>query len=81
MARIIPPLTETQIRNAKPKEKEYKLSDGGGLYLLVKPHGSKHWRMNYRFNGKNKTLAFDMYPEVSLADARKRRADEVEGGR
>lgn len=57
---------EIQIRNAKPKEKACKPADGGSLYLLVMPHGLKHWRMNYRFNGKNKTIAFDMYPEVPL---------------
>lgn len=75
MAKIIPPLTDVQPRNAKPKDKPYKLADGGGLHLLVTPDGSKYWRMNYRFDTKNKTLAFGKYPEVSLSDARKRRAE------
>jgi len=52
-----------------------KLSDGGGMYLLVKPDGGKYWRMNYRFDGKQKTLSFGVYPTVTLADARQRRED------
>lgn len=75
MAKIINPLTDTLPRNAKPKEKPYKLADGGGLHLLVTPDGAKYWRMNYRFNDKNKTLAFGKYPDVSLGEARKRRQE------
>jgi hypothetical protein len=63
----------TQPRTAKPKEKPYKLSDGGGLYLLVNPDRSKYWRMGYRFEGTERLLAFGKYPEISLADARKAR--------
>ena len=48
------PLTDTAIRNAKPRKKLVKLSDGGGLYLLIQPHGTKLWRMGYRFGGKQK---------------------------
>ncbi|MBN8544268.1 MAG: tyrosine-type recombinase/integrase [Alphaproteobacteria bacterium] len=66
-------LTDRQIREAKPKEKAYKLSDGDGLYLLVKPNGRKYWRFKYRFLNKEKGIAFGVYPEVSLADARERR--------
>lgn len=66
-------LTDTAARNAKPKDKPYKLPDGGGLYLQVTASGSKLWRMKYRFLGKEKLLAFGQYPAVSLADARKRR--------
>lgn len=69
------PLTDTACRNAKPAEKTRKISDAGGLYLQIEPKGSKLWRMNYRFAGKQKTLAFGKYPEVSLADARSRRDD------
>lgn len=67
------PLTATEVKQAKPKEKDYKLTDSGGLYLLVKASGSKYWRMAYRFGGKQKTLAFGLYPDLSLADARSMR--------
>ncbi len=66
------PLTDTAIRNAKPIDKQYKLSDDKGLYLLVKKAG-KYFRLDYRFNGKRKTLALGVYPEVKLKDARERR--------
>ena len=67
------PLNDTAIRNAKPSEKPVKLSDGGGLHLMIKPNGTKLWRQAYRINGKQKTLAFGIYPAVSLAEARARR--------
>lgn len=73
MPKLIAPLKDTTIKAAKPKEKKYKLADGGGLYLLVMPSGGKLWRMDYRINGKRKELTFKTYPEVSLADARKKR--------
>lgn len=66
-------LTDTACKNAKPKEKPYKKGDGGGLYLLVNPDGSKYWRMKYRFLAKEKLLAFGTYPLISLADAREER--------
>ena len=69
------PLTDTTIRNAKPATKPRKLSDGGGLHLLLHPNGGKYWRWAYRFNGKQKTLALGTYPAVSLKKARKRRDD------
>jgi len=69
------PLTDTAIRNTKPQAKDMKQSDGGGLFLLIKPNGSKWWRLAYRFNGKQKTLSLGTYPEVSLAQARERRED------
>lgn len=65
-------LTDTAVRQAKPKDKPYKLSDSGGLYLLVNSIG-KYWRMDYRYAGKRKTLAIGVYPKVSLIDARKKR--------
>lgn len=71
MPKLATPLTDIQPRNAKPKEKPYKLSDGGGLYLLVNTDGTKYWRMDYRYAGTRKTLAFGRYPETSLAQARK----------
>jgi integrase len=64
------PLTEMQVRKAKPAEKPYRLADGKGLYLEVMPNGSRYWRMKYRFDGKEKRAAFGVYPEVSLAEAR-----------
>jgi hypothetical protein len=65
-------LTDLAIRNTKPSSKPQKLSDGGSLYLLVTPAGGKLWRLNYRFLGKQKTLSFGAYPEVTLAIARER---------
>ncbi|MBU4176907.1 MAG: integrase arm-type DNA-binding domain-containing protein [Proteobacteria bacterium] len=76
-ARTIP-LVPLQISNAKPREKEYKLSDGGGLYLLVTPSGGKLWRLKYRFGGLEKKLALGAFPEISLADARQKRAEARE---
>ena len=63
-------LTNTQIRNAKTKEKLYKLPDERGLHLVVFPTGSKLWQMRYRFDAKDKTASLGKYPEVSLAEAR-----------
>lgn len=67
------PLTDIAIRQAKAAEKPFKLSDGGGLHLLVTPTGGKLWRLAYRFDGKQRQLAFGGYPEVTLKDARARR--------
>lgn len=75
MAKRINPLSEITIRTAKPRDKEFKLFDGGGLFLLVTPSGSKLWRLKYRYEGKEKLLSFGMYPTISLADARQRRED------
>lgn len=60
-------LTNMQPRTAKPKATPYKLTDGGGLYLRIKPDGAKYWRMGYRVAGAERGLAFGKYPEVSLA--------------
>jgi len=67
------PLFDTTLRNTRAGEKPQKLSDGGGLYLLVKTTGKKFWHMAYRFDGKQKLLSFGQYPEVSLSDAREAR--------
>ncbi|MFN0023002.1 MAG: tyrosine-type recombinase/integrase [Parvularculaceae bacterium] len=64
-------LSDLRIRTATPREKPYKLTDGGGLYLFVQPGGSKLWRMKYRFMGKEKLLSIGRYPEIGLARARK----------
>lgn len=69
------PLTDIKVKTAKPMDKAYKLTDGGGMYLLVKPNGSKYWRLKYRFVGKEKMLSIGVYPDVSLADARQKRDD------
>lgn len=66
-------LKDIAVRNAKPAERPYKMADGGGLYLLVNPNGSKWWRLKYRYGGKEKLLALGVYPEVSLSDARTER--------
>jgi integrase len=75
MPKIVTPLTVTQVNNAKPKEKPYKLADGGGLYLEVMPTGSKLWRMKFKqANGNESRLAFGSYPETTLLEARGKRA-------
>lgn len=63
-------LTAKIALNAKPEDKIYKIYDGRGLYLKVMPNGSKYWRFKYRIDGKEKTLAFGVFPEVSLKEAR-----------
>jgi hypothetical protein len=64
------PLSDTTCRTSKPREKPYKLSDSGGLYLQVEKNGSKLWRHAFRFDGKQKLVALGAYPIVSLAEAR-----------
>lgn len=71
----MPVLSDARIRALKPKEKPYKQADFDGLYLLVKPNGSKLWRFKYRWHQKEKLLALGKYPEVTLADARRKRDD------
>ena len=66
-------LTDAKVRNGKPREKPYKLSDGGGLFLLVEPHGVKKWRWKFRLANKENLFAIGMFPDVGLADARKAR--------
>jgi hypothetical protein len=68
------PLTDIKIRSAKPRDKAYKVFDSGGLYLEVTPAGGKYWRWKYRF-GKEKRLAFGVYPDVTLKMAREKRDD------
>lgn len=81
------PLNAVKVGNAKPGEKPLKLADGRGLYLLVRPNGSKLWRFNYRYGGKRKTLSLGAYPDVSLKAARegldaarKQLADDTDPG-
>lgn len=68
-------LTDTAVRRAKPIVKPYKLADSGGLFLAVMPTGGKLWRWKYRYDGKEKLMAFGSYPDVSLAVARERHAE------
>ena len=70
MAKVVAPLTELKVKRAKPKEKMYKLFDGNGLYLEVKPNGKKTWRVKYRFNNKEKTYTIGEYPIIPLSQAR-----------
>ena len=65
-------LSATQVKNAKPQNKSYKLSDGKGMYLLVSTKGAKLWRMDYSFNSKRNTHSIGAFPVVSLAVARER---------
>jgi len=74
MARTIKPLTAKTVENAKAKDKKYKLSDGGGLFLLVNTNGSKLWRLNYRLNNKSKEYAIGTYKDYSLEEARQERS-------
>jgi integrase len=73
MPKIATPLTDTKIKTSKPKEKDYKLSDGQGLFLLVKTNGTKLWRFDFNFVSKRQTMSFGIYPEVSLKEAREKR--------
>ncbi|WP_142483098.1 tyrosine-type recombinase/integrase [Klebsiella pneumoniae] len=66
-------LTDAKIRTLKPSDKSFKVSDSHGLYLLVKPGGSRHWYLKYRINGKESRIALGAYPAVSLSDARQQR--------
>lgn len=68
-------LTDIKVRSAKPQEKEYTLADGDGMFLLIHPNGSKYWRFRFRFGGKQHLMAFGVYPETSLADARQKREE------
>ena len=75
MARLTRPLSATEVEKARPDVKTKFLFDGGGLYLEITPKGKKLWRFKYRVSGKPKLLSFGSYPDISLAEARKRRQD------
>lgn len=64
-------LSDIKVRSSKPREKVYKVSDFEGLFVLVKPNGSKLWQFKYRLHGKERLLSIGVYPDVSLAQARK----------
>jgi len=67
------PLTDVTVRQSRPKEKEYRLSDERGLLLVVRPNGAKWWRLRYQFQGKEQMISLGVYPDVSLSMARERR--------
>ncbi len=71
----MPKLTDVEVREKAAEDKQYTVADGGGLSLLVKPNGTKAWRYNYRYGGKQKTLAIGVYPDISLKQARARLAE------
>ena len=75
MPKLIKHLSDAKARAAKPKEKEYKLFDGGGLYLLITPSGGKSWYLKYRYEGKEKKVSIGPYPKISVEDARIRKAE------
>jgi hypothetical protein len=78
MPKIITPLTDTQIKKSKAKEKQYKISDGGGLCLIITPKGSKYFRFDYTYNKKRKSISFGVYPSCTLKEARARREESKE---
>lgn len=76
MPKITPPLSDTRIRNAKPKDKTYTITDGAGMYIEIAPTGSKIWRMSFKqANGKTNRLTFGPYPTVTIVEARAKRAE------
>ena len=74
MANTTKPLTNTEVKNAKPKEREYNLADGGGVALRIKPNGSKYWIFNYQrlYTKKRANISFGTFPDVPLAEARRK---------
>ena len=80
MGRTTKPLSDTEIKQAKPKAKEYNLADGNGLYLRVKPNGTKLWLFNYSrpYTRKRANLSFGQYPALTLANARQKRQGTLE---
>lgn len=75
MPKLAIPLTEEQIGALVPRERQYRVGDGHGLYLLVEPTGKKRWRMSFHLRGRESTVAFGNYPDMSLADARQQCID------
>src|SRR6202162_6668798 len=69
------PLTDVSVRLARARDRAYKLSDGGGLCLLIQPSGKKWWRLRYKWEGKEQMLSMGVYPVVSLFQAREKRDD------
>ena len=75
MPRITKPLSDAEIKRSKPKDKEYKIGDGQGLFLVIRPNGTKFFRFDYSFDSKRKSMSFGIYPDISLKEARDKRED------
>lgn len=75
MARLTKQLTAIELKSAKPKDKKYKLSDGRGLFMEIRPNGSKYWKLKYRYQGKEKEYSIGGYPTIKLAGAREKREE------
>lgn len=73
MPKISKPLTTTEVKNFKPKDKQYKKPDGRGLWLVIRPTGGKYWRYDFKYGGKNLSMSFGVYPGVGLKEAREKR--------
>lgn len=78
MPKISKPLTTTEVKNYKPESKMYKKPDGKGLWLVIKPNGTKSWRYDFRYGGKNLSMSFGIYPEIGLKEAREKREEARE---
>lgn len=78
MPKITTPLTDTEIKKSKVKDKTYKLSDGKGLFFVVKNNGTKFFRFDYTYNNKRKSMSFGTYPEISLKESRIKRSEAKE---
>ena len=78
MARLVKPLSDKEIKTAEPREKEYKLSDGKGLFIVVKIDGTKYFRFDFSYGGKRKSTSFGIYPKTTLKEAREKREEARE---
>ena len=78
MARLVKPLSDKEIKTAEPREKEYKLSDGKGLFVIVKIDGTKYFRFDFSYGGKRKSTSFGVYPKTTLKKAREKREEARE---
>lgn len=74
------PLTDIAVRRAASRERAYRLTDGGGMYLEIAPSGGKYWRLKYRFRGRDRRLALGVYPDVSRARSEARRVNNWRPG-
>ena len=75
MAKLVKPLSDMEIKKAETKAKDYKLSDGQGLCLIVKPNGTKYFRFDFIYGSKRKSTSFGVYPIVTLKEAREKREE------
>ncbi len=78
MARLVKPLSDKDIKFAEIRQKDYKLTDGQGLYVVIKVDGTKYFRFDFTYGGKRKSTSFGVYPKVSLKEAREKRDEARE---